>query len=91
MAAACNGRRVGARLLAVGIRLGQPGLPHLLDQHTPAREHLHQPGDDGVQQRTQFLVSGRTVSIGIDVDVTETRCVACGAARCEFDARWAAC
>jgi hypothetical protein len=36
------------------------GLPHLLDQHTPAREHLHQPGDDGAQQRVQFLVGGRT-------------------------------
>ena len=32
-----------------------------------------------------------SVSTGIDVDVAETRCVACGAARCEFEARWAAC
>jgi hypothetical protein len=27
------------------------GLPHLLDQYAPAREHLHEPGDDGLQQR----------------------------------------
>jgi len=39
-----------ARLLAVGIRLGQAGLAHLLDQHAPTREHLHAPGNDGVQQ-----------------------------------------
>jgi hypothetical protein len=49
-----------ARLLAVGIRLGQPGLAHVLDQHAPAREHLHQPGDDGLQQRVQLVVGGRT-------------------------------
>ena len=49
-----------ARFVPVGVRLGQPGLPHLLDQHAPAREHLHQPGDDRVQQRVQFVVCGRT-------------------------------
>ena len=49
-----------ARLLAVGMRLGQPGLPHLLDQHAPAREQLHQPGDDGLQQRMQLVVGGRS-------------------------------
>jgi SAM-dependent methyltransferase len=32
-----------------------------------------------------------SVSTGIDVDVAETCCAACGAARCEFEARWAAC
>ena len=48
-----------ARLLAVGIRLGQVGLAHVFDQHAPAREHLHQPGDDGLQQRVQFVVGGR--------------------------------
>ena len=48
------------RLLAVGIRLGQPGLAHFLDQHAAAREHLHQPGDDGLQQRVKFLAGGRT-------------------------------
>ena len=32
-----------------------------------------------------------SVSTGIDVDVTETACVACGAPRCEFQARWASC
>jgi predicted hydrocarbon binding protein len=32
-----------------------------------------------------------SVSVGIDVDVTETACVACGAPRCAFEARWAAC
>ena len=26
-------------------------LPHLLDQHVPKREHLHEQGDDGLQQR----------------------------------------
>ncbi|MDA8255793.1 MAG: hypothetical protein M0Z99_09190 [Betaproteobacteria bacterium] len=46
--------------LAVGIRLGQVGLPHVLDQHTPASEHLHEPGDDGLQQRVQRVVGGRT-------------------------------
>jgi hypothetical protein len=48
-----------ARLLAVGIRLGQVGLAHVLDQHTPAREHLHQPGDQGLQQRMHLVVGGR--------------------------------
>ena len=48
-----------ARLLAV-IGLGQAGLAHLLDQHAPARQHLHKPGDDGLQQRVQFVVAGRT-------------------------------
>ncbi|MCX8004013.1 MAG: hypothetical protein N2688_03500, partial [Burkholderiaceae bacterium] len=47
------------RLLAVGIRLGQVGLAHVLDQHAPAREHPHQPGDDGLQQRVDLLVGGR--------------------------------
>ena len=46
--------------LTVGIRLGQVGLPHVLDQHTPASEHLHEPGDDGLQQRVQRVVGGRT-------------------------------
>jgi predicted hydrocarbon binding protein len=32
-----------------------------------------------------------TVSTGIDCEVAELRCVACGAARCEFEARWSAC
>jgi hypothetical protein len=32
-----------------------------------------------------------TVATGIDVDVVELRCMACGAPRCEFEARWAAC
>lgn len=49
-----------ARLLAVGIRLGQLGLPPLLDQHAPARELLHEPGDDGLHQRVQLLVGGRS-------------------------------
>jgi hypothetical protein len=39
-----------ARLLAVGIGLGQVGLTHVLDQHAPAREQLHEPGNEGVQQ-----------------------------------------
>jgi predicted hydrocarbon binding protein len=32
-----------------------------------------------------------SVAVGIEVDVTETACVACGAPRCEFEALWAAC
>jgi hypothetical protein len=48
-----------ARLLAVGIRLGRVGLAKVLDQHAPAREHLHQPGDEGLQQRTHLVVGGR--------------------------------
>lgn len=46
------------RLLAVGIRFGQPSPPHLLDQHAPAREHFHEPGDDGLQLRVQLFVDG---------------------------------
>jgi hypothetical protein len=49
-----------ARLLPVGIRLGQVGLAHVLDQHAPAREHLHEPGNDGVQQCTELVVGRRT-------------------------------
>ena len=64
MAAACSGRRLQwpppACLLTVGVWLGQVGLAHLLDQHAPAREQLHQPGDDGLQQRVQFVVGGRS-------------------------------
>lgn len=32
----------------------------------PPREHLHQPGDDGLQQQKQFLVVGRA---GLDLVV----------------------
>jgi len=32
-----------------------------------------------------------TVSTGIDCEVRELRCAACGAPRCEFEARWSAC
>jgi hypothetical protein len=49
-----------ARLLAVGIRLGQVGQPYVLDQHASAREHLHEPGDDGLKQRVQRVVGGRS-------------------------------
>ena len=49
-----------ARLLAVGIRLGQLGLAHVLDQHAPAGEHLHVPNNDGVQQRVELVVGRRT-------------------------------
>jgi hypothetical protein len=48
-----------ARLLAVSIRLGQVGLAHVLDQHAPAREQLHQTGDDRLQQRMHLVVGGR--------------------------------
>jgi hypothetical protein len=49
-----------AHLLAIGTRLGQPGLAHVLDQHAAAREHLHQPLDHGLQQCVRFFVGGRT-------------------------------
>ena len=49
-----------ARLVTVVIGLGQVGLAHLLDQHAPAREQLHEPGNDRLQQRVQFIVGGRT-------------------------------
>ena len=48
-----------ARLVTVGIGLGQVSLARVLDQHAPAREHLHQPGDDGLQQRVQLVVGRR--------------------------------
>ena len=57
-AAACSGRSVRASS-AVGVRLGQVGLAHVFDQHAPAREQLHQPGDDRLQQRVQLVVGGR--------------------------------
>lgn len=38
-----------------------------------------------------MLQAVATVSTGIDCEVTERRCVACGAPRCEFEARWSAC
>ena len=60
MAAACSGRRVRASSPSASGSASQVGLPHLLDQHASAREHLHQPGDDRVQQRVQFVVCGRT-------------------------------
>jgi predicted hydrocarbon binding protein len=31
------------------------------------------------------------VAAGVDADVREVRCVACGDPRCEFEARWAGC
>jgi len=37
-----------ARLLTVSIRLGDVGLPHVLDQHTPARGSTPQTGIVGV-------------------------------------------
>jgi len=48
-----------ARLVPVGIGLGQTGLPHLLDQHAPARGQLNQGRDEGLQQSVQLVVSGR--------------------------------
>ena len=57
------------RLLAVGIRLGQLGRAHVLDQHASAREHLHEPGKDGLQQRVQFLVGGRAGFDGAKHDI----------------------
>jgi hypothetical protein len=38
-----------------------------------------------------MLQAVATVATGIDCEVRELRCVACGAARCEFEARWSAC
>jgi hypothetical protein len=48
------------RLLAPGSRLGQPGLPHVLDQHAPAREH---PGDDGLQRLVHGISLGAAASM----------------------------
>ena len=42
------------------LRLGQVGLAHVLDQHASAREHHHEPGNDGLQQCVEILVGGRT-------------------------------
>ena len=42
---------------AIGV--SQPGLLQLLDQHAFAPEHLHEPGDEGLQQRVQFIACGR--------------------------------
>ena len=38
-----------------------------------------------------MLQAVATVSTGIDCEVRELRCAACGAPRCEFEARWSAC
>jgi hypothetical protein len=57
-AAACSGTQC-ARLVCVGVGLGQVGLPHVFHQHAPAREQLHQPGDERLQQRVQLVVGGR--------------------------------
>ena len=48
-----------ARLVCAGIGVGQIGLAHFLDQHAPASEQLHEPGDDGLQQRVQLVVGER--------------------------------
>jgi hypothetical protein len=60
-----DGRRLqrpqGARFVPVSVGVSQPGMPHLLDRHALARAHLHQPGDDRVQQRVQFVFAGRNV------------------------------
>jgi len=71
---------------------------------TPGRVHLslavegspfaagHGPAETPVcAPITGLLRAVATVATGIDVDVVELRCVACGAPRCEFEARWAAC
>jgi hypothetical protein len=47
-----------ARVLGL-CRADQVGLAHVLDQHASAREHLHQPGDDDLQQRVQLAFGGR--------------------------------
>jgi predicted hydrocarbon binding protein len=38
-----------------------------------------------------MLQAVATVATGIESEAFELRCVACGAPRCEFEARWAAC
>jgi hypothetical protein len=38
-----------------------------------------------------MLQAVATVATGIESEALELRCVACGAPRCEFEARWAAC
>ncbi len=53
-----------ARLLAVGIRLGQVGLAHLLDQHAPAREQLHQP-QHALLARQMKAASGLLLAFGV--------------------------
>jgi hypothetical protein len=62
--AVSDGRRLQrpqrARLVPVGVGLGQVGLAHLFHQHGSAREHLHQTADDRLQQRLQLVVGGRT-------------------------------
>jgi hypothetical protein len=35
-------------------------LPHVIDKHALARQHLHQPGDHGLQQRMQVAFGGRS-------------------------------
>ena len=54
-AAVCSG--LSARLLAIGIGLGQFGLANAVDQHARAREPLHWPGVDGLQQPVQSVQS----------------------------------
>jgi hypothetical protein len=49
-----------ARLVVVGVRLGQVGLPRVLHQQPTPREQLHQPGDDRLQQRMHLVAGGRT-------------------------------
>lgn len=38
-----------------------------------------------------MLQAVANVATGAECEVVERRCVACGASRCEFEARWAAC
>lgn len=46
--------------LTGSVGLNQTGLTHLLHRHAPARDQLHEPGDDGLQQRRK-VVNRRTV------------------------------
>jgi len=48
-----------ARLLILGIRLGEVRPAIVIDPHAPAREQRHPAGDDRLQQRVQRLLGGR--------------------------------
>jgi hypothetical protein len=54
-----------ARLLTVGVGRDQVGLAHRLDQQAPAREHLHEPGEDRLQQRVNSSSVGRPLRRGL--------------------------
>jgi hypothetical protein len=58
-----------ARLLTVGIRLGEVRLAIGLDQRAPACEQLHQPGDD----RSAVVAQERERLAGFETTLARTR------------------